>query len=210
MTLGQRLKHLRLRRKYSMQELSDELNKMFPNEDGVKLFGKGKISKWESGNVDPSVSAIAKVAKFFNVSLDYLLGLEEENTHFPVVEVPILKNVTRDKEMYSPENIIGQYYIPNNLKISHQKLAYLKLSNKRMVLINFDDVVENDEMGLFFLKGYETAEIRKVQYVNEYLMLVPTHSEDHKPEIYESKDIKCIGKVISTIDYSNADNDFLA
>ena len=207
MTLGQRLRQLRMRKKLSMQELSDDLNKMFPNTDGVNSFGKGKISKWEAGKVDPAVSSIAKVAKYFDVSLDYLLGLEDENTHYPVVEVPILKGVYQGVDLYEHDNIVGHYYIPNNLKISHQKLAYLRLTDTKMVLINFDDEVKNDEIGLFIVDGQKQAVLRKIQYINDYVVLIPSSSNSNvEPKIYKNDDVKTIGKLVSTVDYSNGES----
>lgn len=218
MNLGQRLKHLRMRRKLSMEELADKLNEMYPNAEGPKFFGKGKISKWESSKVDPSVSAIAKVAKFFDVSLDYLLGLEEKNTRYPVVEVPILDNVNKNEEMYNPDNIVGYYYIPNNLKLSHQKLIYLRSQdhdddrfseNKQMLLINLEAEVKDDEVGLFITNDNDKAIIRRLQVIGERFMLIPQDiNSKNRPRIYNPEDIKVVGKLVSSISYSVNDLDF--
>lgn len=35
------------------------------------------ISNWENGINEPKISYIIAIAKFFNVSADYLLGLED-------------------------------------------------------------------------------------------------------------------------------------
>ena len=37
------------------------------------------VSNWENDNILPSVDMLIKLAKFFNVSTDYLLGLNSEN-----------------------------------------------------------------------------------------------------------------------------------
>lgn len=36
------------------------------------------ITRWESGISEPSAYYLAKIAKFFHVSVDYLLGLEND------------------------------------------------------------------------------------------------------------------------------------
>ena len=36
-----------------------------------------KISYWELGKTEPTASAIISLAKFFNETTDYILGLEE-------------------------------------------------------------------------------------------------------------------------------------
>lgn len=37
-------------------------------------FSQGNISDWKSGRSSPSVEALVKIAEYFNVSVDYLLG----------------------------------------------------------------------------------------------------------------------------------------
>ena len=35
------------------------------------------VSNWENGNIIPSVEMLIKIAKYFSVSTDYLLGLDD-------------------------------------------------------------------------------------------------------------------------------------
>ena len=39
-------------------------------------LANGTIKNWRGGKSKPSVEAVAKIAKFFNVTADYLLGTE--------------------------------------------------------------------------------------------------------------------------------------
>jgi transcriptional regulator with XRE-family HTH domain len=45
-----------------------------PKIEAVLGFGKGTIYRWDENN--PSVDKVEKVADYFNVSIDYLLGRE--------------------------------------------------------------------------------------------------------------------------------------
>ena len=38
------------------------------------------VSNWENDNILPSIEMLVKLAKFFNVTTDYILGLNSENT----------------------------------------------------------------------------------------------------------------------------------
>lgn len=38
---------------------------------------KGIISLWENGLREPNMSSLISIAKFFNVSIDFLVGLEQ-------------------------------------------------------------------------------------------------------------------------------------
>lgn len=45
------------------------------NDIGVS---KGIISLWENGKREPTLSYLVAIARYFNVSIDYLVGLEEK------------------------------------------------------------------------------------------------------------------------------------
>lgn len=64
-TFGVRLRNLRQENKIGQVELA-------------KLIGVGKsiISLWERDECEPTLTKLIALAKFFNVSLDYLAGLE--------------------------------------------------------------------------------------------------------------------------------------
>lgn len=38
---------------------------------------KQTVSNWENENIQPSIDMLIRIAKIFNVSTDYLLGLED-------------------------------------------------------------------------------------------------------------------------------------
>jgi transcriptional regulator with XRE-family HTH domain len=63
--LGQRLKDLRVERKLSLRELSKLAD--------VSVMS---ISRWENNQSDILSESITKLAKYFGVTTDYLLGLE--------------------------------------------------------------------------------------------------------------------------------------
>lgn len=64
---GKILRELRKENKVTQPELAEAI--------GVS---NGMISFWESGKCEPTLSNIIKLAKFFGVTSDYLLGLSEE------------------------------------------------------------------------------------------------------------------------------------
>ena len=60
-----RLRELRTDKKLSMKNLAKQIN----TTDTA-------ISNWENDINEPKISYLVSLAKFFNVSTDYLLGLE--------------------------------------------------------------------------------------------------------------------------------------
>lgn len=67
--LGQRLKELRQQRELSMDMVVYYVANTYHIE-----FTKGNLSRWENGINYPSLIYAAYLAKYYNVSLDYLIG----------------------------------------------------------------------------------------------------------------------------------------
>ena len=66
MEFKDKLKELRTARNLSQMQLACKLN-----------ISQSAIAKWELGKTEPTASAIIALAKFFNESTDYILGLED-------------------------------------------------------------------------------------------------------------------------------------
>lgn len=92
-TFGTRFRNLRYSLKLEQTELAKEMH-----------VTKQTISNWENGNVLPSVDMLVRLAQFFHVETDYLLGLEhphpdltsgltdEEREHLLLIVEDIRKN----------------------------------------------------------------------------------------------------------------------
>ena len=64
--LGKQLKEIREYNNLSQRKLANDL--------GVT---QACIGKWETGDREPSLDDLIKVAKYFGVTTDYMLGLED-------------------------------------------------------------------------------------------------------------------------------------
>lgn len=61
-----RLKTLRTEKKLSQKQLALELKTT-----------NSSVCDWECGRAEPDIDTLISIAKFFEVSVDYLLGLED-------------------------------------------------------------------------------------------------------------------------------------
>ena len=50
-------------------------------------ISQASISKYESGSSEPDIAMIIRIAKYFNVSTDYLLGNSEAKSTLPIEEL---------------------------------------------------------------------------------------------------------------------------
>lgn len=94
---GNRLKALRKSEGLSQEELALELNK----KHNLKI-DRTMISKWETGFQMPVMNTVAILAKFFNVSIDYLNGDENKKYHYINLPSP---NITKE---YTTFPVIGE------------------------------------------------------------------------------------------------------
>lgn len=63
---GERLRSLRQEKNIGQIQLAKELD-----------VGKSVISLWELGRCEPTLSKLVAISKYFDVSIDYLAGLED-------------------------------------------------------------------------------------------------------------------------------------
>lgn len=74
--IGERIKELRKSKKMSQSELG-------------KFIGVSQttVTAWENGRAEPSSSYVAKLATFFNVSTDYLLGRDPREDNLKTADL---------------------------------------------------------------------------------------------------------------------------
>ncbi|MBQ6904215.1 MAG: helix-turn-helix transcriptional regulator, partial [Lachnospiraceae bacterium] len=75
--VGQRIKSLR--NEYGITQDLLATGIFLTNDVRVS---KGMISNWESGRYEPSLYYVQEIARYFGVSLDYLIGLTDEKEPF--------------------------------------------------------------------------------------------------------------------------------
>ena len=67
--LGTKIKELRTAHGLNQVEFAGKLS-----------VAKQTVSNWENNNIQPSIDMLTKIADFFNISTDYLLGREDKKT----------------------------------------------------------------------------------------------------------------------------------
>lgn len=84
MTIFERIKELSKKRNISVKELALQLG-----------FSENLFYRWKATN--PKAEDLAKVADYFNVSVDYLLGRDEAKpVNEPIVDIAELANKPKD------------------------------------------------------------------------------------------------------------------
>ena len=94
MTLGQKLKKLRMDKNLTQKDLADQLHVTFQT-----------ISKWENDENEPDIATLKELAKLYECSIDYLLSEEEEQQ---VEEIKIEESPKEDVQEVTKTIIVHQ------------------------------------------------------------------------------------------------------
>ena len=207
-TLGERLKQLRNSRGLNQTQLSDALNDKF----GLKT-DRVMISKWETGFQTPVMNTVAILAKFFNVSIDYLNG--DELSKSPYINLPP-PNITEDYTTFPVEVEIAAGYehialedwegdtvdISNDYLKGHNKSEFFVLRVKgdsmypeyqdgdKVLVLKQPVVNYSGQVGVAVYDG-ELATLKKIEFTEgeNWIRLVPINPA-FPPKLIENEDLE--------------------
>lgn len=115
MDLYEKIKELAAQKNISIRQLEEKLG-----------FANATIRRWKNQN--PGADKIAKVAKYFNVSVDYLLGLDDKGPIDRTVDLAEIANKPKDFDWDSFLSLGGKP-IPEEDKELIRRLFAHKLSD---------------------------------------------------------------------------------
>lgn len=207
-TLGKRLKQLRNSRGLNQTQLSEALNEKF----GLKT-DRVMISKWETGFQTPVMNTVVMLAKFFNVSIDYLNGDESSKSDYINLPPP---NITEDYTTFPVEVEIAAGYehialedwegdtvdISNDYLRGHNKSDFFVLRVKgdsmypeyqdgdKVLVLKQPVVNYSGQVGVAVYDG-ELATLKKIEYTEgeSWVRLVPINPA-FPPKLIENEDLE--------------------
>ena len=202
-----RVKELRKEHKISQQKLATILN-----------VHQTAISQWETGRTNPDISIAAEMAKIFNVSLEYVLGISSEsseaghinlssNTRIPVYGDTAAGIPITAIEDFDSDNPDDWEEIPEMMARNGQHIA-LRIKGDSMeprmrtgdvVIVRLQPDIDDGDIAIVRINGDE-ATCKKIKKTPEGLWLVSTNP-NYDPMFFSPKDIEelpvvIIGKVV--------------
>ena len=97
MTIGNKIRELRTEKGLLQKELALKVD-----------FAQSQISNWEKGTTEPSANALIKLADFFDVTTDFLLGREDDFGNVTISS----GNVSGNTNTVNSHNVIGPLSAP--------------------------------------------------------------------------------------------------
>ena len=195
-----RLKMLRKENNISQKQLSE-----------ILYVSQQAIGKWETDKATPNPEMLAKIANYFNVSVDYLLGNSSSELPAPKgkgVKIPVLGEVRAGMPIEAIENIIDYEEITQEMAASGEYFALQikgdsmepKFSEGDVVIVRKQSVVENGDIAIILVNGNE-ATVKKFYRKDTGITLMPTNTAKYEPMFFTQQEtdelpVVVLGKVV--------------
>lgn len=198
MNIKERIRSLAKERGMSLPALESELG-----------LGNSTISKW--ANSAPNTDKLNKVAKYFGVTLDYLVnGVTSSPKIFDGnggVWIPVLGRVAAGIPINMVTDIIDQEQITEEMAASGEYFALQihgdsmepKMSDGDVVIVRQQDDAESGEIVIATING-DNATCKRLRKYAEGIMLLSTNPA-YEPMTFTNHDIeelpvKILGKIV--------------
>lgn len=186
------------------------LSKAIKQVDFAKMLGvsQATVSGWESEKYQPDRDTLIKMASYFDVSVDYLIGnspVKKEKKKG--VQIPVLGEVRAGYPMEAVENIIDYEEIDEDMAHRGEFFA-LRIKGDSMeprfvegdvVIVRKQETAESGDIVVALVNG-DSATIKKLKRHQDGITLVPTNLA-YEPMYYSNEEIMelpvhILGKVV--------------
>lgn len=200
--------------KDSLKKLRKE--KGLSQADFAEAFGvsRGAVAMWESGKRKPGFDTLEKLADFFGVTTDFILGIDNNSIRIEDIpgvipfenfhKIPILGTIAAGIPILAEENHIG--YTMTTLNHGHDYFALIVkgdsmdlagIPDGSEVVVRVQPTVENGQIAAVLIG--DSATVKKF-YLHDYkVFLNPVSSNPaHNVQIYDVREteVRILGLVM--------------
>ena len=214
-TIAETIKKLRIEKNLTIRELANELDVSYSS-----------IGMYEQGRRQPNYETLEKIADFFNVDMNFLLGKSEIRNSYNMgldekdekiykalklnyIYVPRYSNICCGNGGFADDNVLEFVPVPNDGLNENKEYFCQYASGDSMA-----DMIQDGDLIIFekcsvpavnaigcFCVGENESMCKKFTVVNGVPILKPLNSV-YDPVIVNTEDFKCLGilkKIIKTI-----------
>lgn len=191
-----RLREARKAARMTQSEVAQQMN-----------VNQNTYSYWENEKTKIDNVSLSKLAKIFNVTVDYLLGVDPPQS-VKGVRIPIYGSVPAGIPLEAIENIEGYEEITPALASKGEYFA-LKIKGESMspyildkdiVIVRKQEAVESGDIAIVMVNGSE-ATCKMVKIGDDGITLIGHNTLAYPPHFYSQKEIatlpvRIIGRVV--------------
>lgn len=202
---GSRLRQLRTARSLSQMDFSKQIG-----------ISKSSINMYERGEREPGLETLERIADYFNVDMDYLLGKSDivnryAQAGFPsnviplpnMRQIPLIGTIACGAPILADEHIEDYVDIPRHISADFALLCQgdsminARIFDGDVVYIRQQDTVDNGEIAAVLIDGEAT--LKRVQLFKDHISLEPENPQ-YRPLVYWGEDmnnIRILGKAVA-------------
>lgn len=185
-----RLKELRKKLKLTQEQISKKLG-----------LSRSAIAMYETNSSEPDFQTLVKMAEFFGVSVDYLIGKDNnDNSNKKGVKIPVLGSIPAGIALEAIEDILDYEEISEEQARTGEFFA-LKVKGESMeptihdgdvIIFRKQEDADNGKICVVMINGYD-ATLKEIKKEPNGLWVLPHNpNSNFKPTFYSNDDIEKI------------------
>ena len=168
--------------------------------------------KYERGDSEPNFEMIQKLADFFNVSVDYLIGREKTVTsniknviHLKTKKVPLLGDIACGEPIFTNEEH-GEFVLTSEdisvdfcLRAKGDSMIGARILDGDIVFIKEQTSVDNGQIAAVLI-GDEATLKRVYYYPDKNKLVLGAENPAYEPLVYvgeELEEVKILGRAVA-------------
>ncbi len=173
------------------------------------------FTSWKQGKYTPKQDKLQKIADFFDVSIDYLMGRSEDPTpikmsnvidNVELVKIPIYGEIRAGYNSLAREDIVG-YEIVSKDSVADGEYFFLVVKGDSMidegiregmrVLVRKQRTCQHGKIGVVIVNGDEGT-LKRVYYEDDNIILQAANREI-PPRVYPIDEVMIQGQVTQVV-----------
>lgn len=171
---------------------------------------RSTICQYESGKRQPDNDTLIKLADYFGVSTDYLLGRVDTKKITPIKDVmelndcypiPLLGRVVAGVPIESQEDLEGYILINREpkdeyfaLRVNGESMINAGIRHNSILVIHQQTYAENGDIVVAMLNGEQT--VKRFKVYGDSMFLMPENPDFEPIPILKGADFYILGKVV--------------
>ena len=203
MTLNERIKTLRKQRKITQEELAKAIN-----------VERSSVGKYETGTT-PSMDILVKIANYFEISIDYLLGNSiTQDFDIPSIpgaipyktkKLPFLGSIACGKPIFAEEEFNGYIDVIEGiqadfcLQAKGDSMINARIYDGDIVFVKKQELVHNGEIAVVLIENEATLK-RTYYYPEKQMLILKPENANYEDMIFsgeELNNITILGKAVA-------------
>lgn len=189
-----------------IKELRSERNIKQAELASIVKVSQAALSGYETGKYEADIETYKRIADFFSVSLDYLLGKETVPSN--AIKIPVLGSVPAGVPLEAIEDIVDWEEIPQSMASGEKEYFALEVKGDSMwpdylpgdvVIVRRQPTCDSGDDCVVYINGYDaTLKQVRLNAEDQSLTIVP-RNQSYPPRTFTAEEIQNLPVTIAGV-----------